>query len=367
MRRDYIEEFLSPNSRFVFGIVLMILFLLIDSLPVRSISTFFFMIFVLLAGKKILWKNYLVLIAFITFFNLLSPWGQVLISLGPIDVTEGALKSGLLKGITFTGLMLISLASVKKGLQLPGKFGGMIAKVFFYFERIFEQKHKIKKHDLIGTLDEILIDAFNDIEVLYEDEYFLIVNKEAEELTVPGRGVNKQTCLLSRAANFYKEVYIVHRLDQPTSGLVILALTKEAQRSLSIMFQNRKVEKEYIAIVDGTIKDEKGVVDLPVRGDMDNRPVQIVDRESGKKALTQWEVLSRNENKTRVLLKPETGRTHQLRVHMNAIGFPIEGDRLYNDKCPDDMYGELKLHAGSLSFIHPFTGEQIHIIKEPWF
>ncbi|MCP4295324.1 MAG: RluA family pseudouridine synthase [Proteobacteria bacterium] len=207
----------------------------------------------------------------------------------------------------------------------------------------------------------------DDIEILYKDEHFIIVNKMAEELTVPGRGADKQECLMSRAARFFGEVFNVHRLDQPTSGLVIIALTKKAQRELSIMFIERKIYKEYIAVVEGIILEDSGIADFPVRGDMDNRPVQIVDYKQGKKAVTVWEVLSRGENSTRVLLKPETGRTHQLRIHLKTMGFPIEGDRLYNDNFPDDLMGELKLHARSLEFTHPFTGIQISVVKEPRF
>lgn len=164
MKTDYIDKLLSPNRRFVLGILLMILFLILESLFIKTVFTGLFLILVLLAGKKILWKNYLLLIFFITFFNLLTPWGQVLLTIGPLNITEGALIAGLQKGITFTGLILISLTSIKKGLKIPGKLGGLIGKVFYYFERIFEQKHRIKRHDLIGTLDEILMETFNESE-----------------------------------------------------------------------------------------------------------------------------------------------------------------------------------------------------------
>lgn len=160
MKTDFIGKYLSPGKRFFSGILLMIIFLQIESLVLRSVITSIFLILVLLSGKKILWKNYVILIFFITFFNLLSPWGRILLSLGPFTVTEGALKAGLLKGITFSGLILISLVSIQKGLKIPGKLGGLIGRVFYYFERIFEQKHRIKRHDLIGTLDEILMEIF---------------------------------------------------------------------------------------------------------------------------------------------------------------------------------------------------------------
>jgi hypothetical protein len=164
MKTDYISRFLTPGKRFFAGMIMMLIFLLFESLIFRSAMTALFLVLVLLAGKKILWKNYILLIFFITFFNLLTPWGEVLFTLGPLDITGGALNSGLLKGITFTGLILISLTSIKKGLQIPGKLGGIIGKVFYYFERIFEQKHRLKRHDLIGTLDEILMETYYESE-----------------------------------------------------------------------------------------------------------------------------------------------------------------------------------------------------------
>ncbi len=160
MKTDYLSRILTPGRRFFTGMMLMLLFLFFESLIFRASMTAFFLFLVLLAGKKVLWKNYILLIFFITFFNLLTPWGQVLYSLGPLDITKGALLSGLQKGITFTGLILISLTSIKKGLIIPGKLGGLIGRVFYYFERIFEQKHRLKRHDLIGTLDSILMDTF---------------------------------------------------------------------------------------------------------------------------------------------------------------------------------------------------------------
>lgn len=160
MKPDYISRILTPGRRFFAGMVLMIIFLVFKSLMFRSILTVLFLILVLLSGKRILWKNYILLIFFITFFNILTPWGEVLFTLGPLSITRGSLDSGLFKGITFTGLILISLVSIKKGLVLPGKLGGLIGKVFYYFERIFEQKHRLKRHDLIGTLDEILMEIY---------------------------------------------------------------------------------------------------------------------------------------------------------------------------------------------------------------
>lgn len=160
MKTDYLSRICTPGWRFFTGMMLLLLFLFFESLIFRASMTVFFLFLVLMAGKKMLWKNYIILIFFITFFNLLTPWGEVLYSLGPLSITKGALLSGLQKGITFTGLILISLTSIKKGLKIPGKLGGLIGRVFYYFERIFEQKHRLKRHDLIGTLDLILLDTF---------------------------------------------------------------------------------------------------------------------------------------------------------------------------------------------------------------
>lgn len=204
-------------------------------------------------------------------------------------------------------------------------------------------------------------------EVFFEDRWLLIVFKEREELTVPGRGPAMDQCLMSRCARWFGEVYNIHRLDQPTSGLVAIARTAEAQRRMSILFQEKEVYKEYTALVEGSVTEEEGIIDLPMRGDPDNRPKQIIDRLQGKPALTEWKVLSREEGFTRMLLIPRTGKTHQLRLHMKSMGHPILGDRLYNDSVPENLMGELKLHAGRISFVHPFTDEKVDIIRKADF
>ncbi len=204
-------------------------------------------------------------------------------------------------------------------------------------------------------------------EILFEDDFCIIVYKEPEELTVPGRGPDKRECLMSRTAQHCGPVFNIHRLDQPTSGLVLIARTKEMQKQMSRLFQERRVEKEYIAIVEGIMAEGDQLIDLPLRADINNRPMQIVDQELGKRAVTTCEVLTNDRWSTRVLLKPETGRTHQLRVHLSSIGHPIVGDRLYNKNVPEDLMGELKLHAMSLKFEHPMTGELISVRKEPPF
>jgi len=200
-------------------------------------------------------------------------------------------------------------------------------------------------------------------EVLYEDRWFYIVNKVREELSVPGRGPEKQNCLMSRAEKWLGPAYNVHRLDQPTSGLVVLARSPEARREMSRLFEARLVKKVYQARVRGVLEDDEGRINLPLRSDWGNRPRQMVDHEQGKPALTCWKIKRRGEDWTDLLLYPETGRTHQLRVHLSSIGHPIMGDRLYDDKTDESLMGELKLHAASLSFRHPFTDKSVSVEK----
>lgn len=197
--------------------------------------------------------------------------------------------------------------------------------------------------------------------MLFEDKWFFIVRKEREELTVPGRGPEKQNCLMSRAAQWLGEVYNVHRLDQPTSGLVVIARSAEAQRAMGRIFESRAIEKIYRARVRGNFGEEEGLINLPLRADWENRPRQMVDREMGKKAVTRWKVLFRGAGWTELDLFPETGRTHQLRVHLASIGHPIIGDRLYDEDTGESVMGELMLHAFSLVFRHPFTGEPVMV------
>lgn len=209
----------------------------------------------------------------------------------------------------------------------------------------------------------------NSLDIMYEDEYLLIVNKASGLLSVPGRGEDKQDCLISRVQSKYPEALIVHRLDMSTSGLLVLARGKEIERSLSILFQQRQVEKKYIAIVDGIVNPRFGAVNLPLITDWPNRPKQKVDFESGKSSLTRYSVLSydKNNNSSRVELTPVTGRTHQLRVHMQSIQHAILGDELYANKDAVDKSPRLLLHACYLCISHPVTGELISINSEPDF
>lgn len=192
-------------------------------------------------------------------------------------------------------------------------------------------------------------------ELIYGDEYLLLVNKPAGLLAVPGRGEDKQDCLSARIQQHYPDALIVHRLDMATSGLIIFARGIAMQRHLSTMFSERIVSKRYVAMVAGRLEPESGEVNLPVGADWPNRPRQKVDMAEGKASLTHYRVVSFNADSTRVELEPVTGRTHQLRVHMKAIGHPIVGDNLY-DGPPAHR---LMLHACSLNLPHPQHNTQL--------
>ena len=204
------------------------------------------------------------------------------------------------------------------------------------------------------------------LEIIYQDEYLLAVNKPCGMLSVPGRGADKQDCVVSRLQLQYDEIRVVHRLDCHTSGVMLLAKGPVMQRQLSRLFHDREVEKYYIALVEGIIEQTSGIVDMPLRGDPDNRPVQVIDHINGKHALTRWRLL-RYENtgpvahSTRLQLLPETGRTHQLRVHCLALGHPIVGDRLYNG-ASNMSARRMMLHAERLEFTHPVSNTKMNLV-----
>jgi tRNA pseudouridine32 synthase/23S rRNA pseudouridine746 synthase len=189
----------------------------------------------------------------------------------------------------------------------------------------------------------------------------LVVNKPSGLLSVPGRGEDKQDCLIKRLQTQYPDALIVHRLDCDTSGLLVMARGKEMHRRLSILFQNRQVEKRYVAVVEGKLAQDSGQVNLPLIVDWPNRPLHKVDFESGKPSLTDYRVLSYDAagHCSRIELTPQTGRTHQLRVHMQALGHPILGDSLYADSATMAKSDRLLLHAEYLSFPHPASGERL--------
>lgn len=197
------------------------------------------------------------------------------------------------------------------------------------------------------------------LDIIYKDDNFLVLSKPAELLSVPGRKEEHQDSLELRVKAEFPEARIVHRLDMSTSGLIIMARNAEAHRNLGLQFERRKTKKVYIARVWGVVEQDKGSIDLPLICDWVNRPLQMVDYENGKSAQTDWEVLERNNEVTRIALYPVTGRTHQLRVHMAEIGHPILGDDFYANEPAFKAEDRLQLHAHKLMVYHPNGGAQI--------
>ena len=200
--------------------------------------------------------------------------------------------------------------------------------------------------------------------LLHEDDALLVFDKPAGLLSVPGRGADKQDCLALRAQKRWPDALIVHRLDMATSGLMLMARGAQAQRRLSLAFEQREVHKRYVAVVNGLMTAPAdmasgwGVIDLPISVDWPNRPLRIIDAR-GKPSVTRWRVLAHDEaaSTTRVELEPVTGRSHQLRVHLKALGHTILGDALYADAHVQAMAPRLLLHASMLAVPHPGTGE----------
>lgn len=194
------------------------------------------------------------------------------------------------------------------------------------------------------------------IELIYTDEQIVVVNKPSGLLSVPGRGPDKQDCVVHRLQHEFPTVRVVHRLDCATSGLMVLALDADSHRELSRQFHDREVNKRYEALVFSCMEHEQGKVDQPLMTDWPNRPRQMISQE-GKAALTHYTCLSRSSEQSRVLLTPITGRSHQLRVHMLHTGHPILGDSLYAHDPALQASERLCLHATYLSFTHPVLKE----------
>lgn len=211
--------------------------------------------------------------------------------------------------------------------------------------------------------------------LIHADDALLVLDKPAGLLAVPGRGADKQDCLSARVQQVYPEALVVHRLDMATSGLIVMARSPAAQRALNLGFEKRQVHKRYIAVVHGRLappapsdpndlkdlKDGWGLIDLPLVLDWLNRPRSIVDHTVGRPSRTRWRVLAFEPavNATRVALEPVTGRSHQLRVHLQALGHPILGDPLY---APPEAFAaapRLLLHAERLALFHPLTDQAL--------
>lgn len=210
----------------------------------------------------------------------------------------------------------------------------------------------------------------DDLQVLYADESMLVFDKPAGLLSVPGRGEDKQDCLSARAQQRFSDARVVHRLDMATSGLMVMARGAAAQRYLNDAFASREISKRYVAVVDGHLPapaEPWGLIDLPIIVDWPNRPRRVIDPVMGKPSVTQWRVLAQSEAgppstppMTRVELEPVTGRSHQLRVHLLAIGHAIAGDQLYGSPEVQALSDRLLLHACSLELQHPTTGQTLH-------
>ncbi|WP_371132916.1 RluA family pseudouridine synthase [Hydrogenophaga sp.] len=204
----------------------------------------------------------------------------------------------------------------------------------------------------------------SDVCWVHEDPHLLVLEKPAGLLAVPGKGPDKQDCLSTRAQTRWSDALVVHRLDMATSGLVVMARGIEAQRNLSLAFEERRVHKRYTAVVTGELVNPQpdngwNTIDLPLMADWPNRPRQKVDHEHGKPSTSRWRIAPGNTapGTTRLELEPVTGRTHQLRVHLQALGHPMVGDALYAAPDAVSMAPRLLLHAHCLSLPHPFHGQ----------
>ena len=205
-----------------------------------------------------------------------------------------------------------------------------------------------------------MIDAAAGFETVHADANLLVLNKSAGLLSVPGKGVGKQDCLSSRVQKSYPDALIVHRLDMATSGLMLMARGPTMQAALSKLFEVRSIYKRYEAIVNGHMASSPDwqLIDLPIALDWPNRPLRIIHAE-GKPSQTRWRALhhDKDANTTRVELEPITGRSHQLRVHLKALGHPMLGDALYAPADVQVKSSRLLLHACALRFLHPASGE----------
>lgn len=202
--------------------------------------------------------------------------------------------------------------------------------------------------------------------VVFADDWLIVADKAPGLLSVPGRGEGMDDCLTSRVQAEFPDALTVHRLDMSTSGLLVLARGPEIHRQLSKMFRDREVDKRYVAVVYGRMAEASGEVDLPLICDWPNRPRQKVDHEIGKASLTRYRVLSEEGGNTRVELEPVTGRSHQLRVHMAALGHPMLGDDLYGGPA-EKLAPRLLLHAMDLAFVHPVSGQRLEFHADAAF
>ncbi len=201
---------------------------------------------------------------------------------------------------------------------------------------------------------------------MHADDACIVVDKPAGLLSVPGRGPDKQDCLARRVQTAFPDALVVHRLDMATSGVWLMARGLAMQRAFSRAFEQQIVDKRYVAVVAGRMTppdtdDGWGEIDLPLAADWPRRPLQKVDRHQGRPSLTRWRILEEGEDRTRLELAPRTGRSHQLRVHLQAIGHPILGDTLYAPPKAQALAPRLLLHACELRMTHPASGEPLRV------
>jgi tRNA pseudouridine32 synthase/23S rRNA pseudouridine746 synthase len=201
------------------------------------------------------------------------------------------------------------------------------------------------------------------LRVLHRDDELLVLDKPAGLLSVPGKGEHLADCLLTRAQAEFPQALLVHRLDRDTSGVMVFAMNPQAQRHLGLQFERRHTKKSYVARVWGHVAGKSGTVDLPLIVDWPNRPLQKVDFENGRPAVTDWKVMRHEGPTTRLRLTPHTGRSHQLRVHMKEIGHPILGDPFYAEGEARDA-PRLMLHAERLRLRHPDGGEVVTFVSK---
>jgi tRNA pseudouridine32 synthase / 23S rRNA pseudouridine746 synthase len=201
------------------------------------------------------------------------------------------------------------------------------------------------------------------LHIVYQDESLVVIDKPANLLSVPGRSNDLKDCALHRVQMRLPQALLVHRLDEATSGLLMFALCPEVQRALSLIFELRQIKKTYLAQVHGLVHPASGVIHAPIAKYWPRRPLHHVNFETGKSAITHYQTLSKDEESlyTQLALAPQTGRTHQLRVHLDHIGHPIVGDRLYGRK--NDPATRLMLHACGLEFTHPAHPERCLKLK----
>ena len=208
------------------------------------------------------------------------------------------------------------------------------------------------------------------IEVIHQDDALLVLNKPSGLLSVPGRGEDKQDCLSARVQAEFANALVVHRLDMATSGLIVMARGMDAQRALSAAFERRQVHKRYLTVVAGLLPmgTDWQTIDLPIRVDWPNRPLRTIHPE-GQASQTRWRCVAQDpaRGSSRVELEPLTGRSHQLRVHLQALGHPILGDALYAPESVQAMAPRLLLHACALGLAHPGTGQALHWDCPPAF